>query len=39
MQSGNRIGDYMIIQPDKETHNVNDLFYESEKNRIDQKGK
>ena len=25
----------MIIQPDKETRNVNDLFYESEKKRID----
>ena len=25
----------MIIQPDKETRNVNDLFYESEKRRID----
>ena len=25
----------MIIQPDKKTRNVNDLFYESEKKRID----
>ncbi len=25
----------MIIQPDKETRNVNDLFYETERNRID----
>ncbi|MSS63681.1 hypothetical protein [Velocimicrobium porci] len=25
----------MIIQPDKETRNVNDLFYESERKRID----
>lgn len=25
----------MIIQPEKGTRNVNDLFYESEKNRID----
>lgn len=25
----------MIIQPKKGTRNVNDLFYESEKNRID----
>ena len=25
----------MIIQPDKGTRNVNDLFYESEKKRID----
>ena len=25
----------MIIQPEKETRNVNDLFYESEKKRID----
>ena len=25
----------MIIQPDNETCNVNDLFYEAEKNRID----
>ena len=25
----------MIIQPKKETRNVKDLFYESEKNRID----
>lgn len=25
----------MIIQPDKGTRNVNDLFYEAEKNRID----
>lgn len=24
----------MIIQPDKGTRNVNDLFYEAEKNRI-----
>ena len=29
------MGDYMIIQPDKESRNVNDLFYESEKKRID----
>jgi len=25
----------MIIQPDKGTRNVNDLFYEAERNRID----
>lgn len=25
----------MIIQPDKGTRNINDLFYETEKNRID----
>lgn len=25
----------MIIQPEKETRNVNDLFYESERKRID----
>lgn len=25
----------MIIQPEKETRNVNDLFYEAERNRID----
>lgn len=25
----------MIIQPDKGTRNVNDLFYEAEKNRIE----
>ena len=25
----------MIIQPEKETRNVNDLFYESERNRIE----
>ncbi len=25
----------MIIQPDKETRNINDLFYETERNRID----
>ena len=35
MQSGNRIDDYMIIQTDKETRNVNELFYESERKRID----
>ena len=27
-------GDYMIIQPERGTRNVNDLFYEAEKNRI-----
>lgn len=25
----------MIVQPDKETRNVNNLFYEAERNRID----
>lgn len=25
----------MIIQPEKGTHNVNDLFYEAESRRID----
>ncbi len=30
-----RIGDHMIIQPDKGTRNVNDLFYEAERRRID----
>ncbi len=25
----------MIIQPEKGTRNVNDLFYEAERNRID----
>lgn len=25
----------MIIQPEKETRNVNDLFYDAEKRRID----
>ena len=30
-----KLGDDMIIQPNKETRNVNDLFYESEKKRID----
>ncbi len=36
MQIGREnVGDYMIIQPDKGTRNVNDLFYEAERNRID----
>lgn len=29
------MGDSMIIQPEKGTRNVNDLFYEAERNRID----
>jgi len=29
------MSDHMIIQPEKGTRNVNDLFYEVERNRID----
>ena len=29
----------MIVQPEKETRNVNDLFYESERKRIEKLNK
>lgn len=30
-----QVGDNMIIQPEKGTRNVNDLFYEAEKQRVE----